>query len=399
MTDPSPKFWSDAESAVEAGDTSRLSQILKDNPLLRHTKPRSAWCGGLTPDYSSGDSQSIMAREHHFESWTEFVEHQRSLTNPATAASRFEAAVDAVVTGKLAMIEDFLRRHPELILARSARKHSSTLLHYIGANGVEGWRQRTPPNAIEIAQALLRAGAEVNSTAKMYGGSTTLGLVATSIHPAQAGVQNQLIDLLLDHGARIDHPEAAGNGQTVVNGCLANGRPGAAAHLALRGAALDLEAACGVGHLEVVQRYFAPDGSLVDPRDTPASLSGLKWAAQYGQIAVARFLATTRLDLNTVHQGQTALHWAAYGGHAEIVRLLLGRGADARIREHQWHKTALGWALYGWERPPSGTNTAGSYYEIVRSLVEAGAPVEVVWLTDSKISQDHALLAALKATP
>ena len=145
-----------------------------------------------------------------------------------------------------------------------------------------------------------------------------------------------------------------------------------------------------------MQRHFGPAGTLVDPRETPAALSGLQWAAQYGQTPVARFLATTRLDLNTVHRGQTALHWAAYGGHSEIVRLLLERGADARIRDHPWHKTALGWALYGWENPPADTNTAESYYEIVRSLVEAGSPVEVAWLTDPRISQEHSLLAAFR---
>ena len=30
--------------------------------------------------------------------------------------------------------------------------HRATLLHYVGANGVEAYRQKTPPNATEIAR-------------------------------------------------------------------------------------------------------------------------------------------------------------------------------------------------------------------------------------------------------
>jgi len=62
---------------------------------------------------------------------------------------------------------------------------------------------------VKVAEILLKAGAEVDAMAEIYGGSTTLGLVATSIHPMRAGVQNALIQTLLDYGAGIDHPGAA----------------------------------------------------------------------------------------------------------------------------------------------------------------------------------------------
>jgi hypothetical protein len=78
--------------------------------------------------------------------------------------------------------------HPELIRARSMRTHRATLLHYVGANGIEGWRQHTAANAVEILGFLVDAGAEVDAVADMYGGSTTLGLVATSLHPERAGL-------------------------------------------------------------------------------------------------------------------------------------------------------------------------------------------------------------------
>src|SRR5262249_40021188 len=149
-----------------------------------------------------------------------------------SAVSRFEAAVEAIIAGELSTLAGLLGADPGLIRARSTRKHHATLLHYVGANGIEGFRQKTPKNAVKVAEMLLKAGAEVDAVAEMYGGSTTLGFVATSIHPLLADVQNALMTTLLEYGASIDHPRTAGNGHLAVNSCLANGRPEAALFLA-----------------------------------------------------------------------------------------------------------------------------------------------------------------------
>jgi hypothetical protein len=70
---------------------------------------------------------------------------------------------------------------------RSMREHGAGLLHYVSANEVEGYRQRTPRNIVEISELLLKAGADVRAAANVYGrGSTTLGLTATSLHPERA---------------------------------------------------------------------------------------------------------------------------------------------------------------------------------------------------------------------
>jgi len=43
---------------------------------------------------------------------------------------------------------------------------------------------------------------DINATADMYGGgSDTLGLASTSIHPVTAGVQDELMAFLLARGA------------------------------------------------------------------------------------------------------------------------------------------------------------------------------------------------------
>src|SRR6202041_1140428 len=122
-----------------------------------------------------------------------------------------EAAADAIVSGAIATLKGLLREDPQLIRARPTRDHDATLLHYVAANGVENYRQKTPNNIVEITETLLDSGAEVDATADVYGGGcSTLGLAATSVHPERAGVQEGLLQILLDHGADIDL-QSAGN--------------------------------------------------------------------------------------------------------------------------------------------------------------------------------------------
>ena len=203
------------------------------------------------------DAQFVIARAYGFLSWPKFARHIDDLERANVTVGAFEAAADAIVAGDLATLKELLRDDPSLVHARSTREHRSTLLHYVAANGVENYRQKTPPNAVQIAETLLNAGAGVDAVADMYGGNaTTLGLAATSIHPLRAGVQNALIDVLLERGAQLDWPSGAGRNVSIVTGCLANGRGEAAEHLALRGAVLDLESASGVGRLDVVRRFL-----------------------------------------------------------------------------------------------------------------------------------------------
>ena len=90
--------------------------------------------------------------------------------------SGFEIAVDAVVGGDASVLARLLGQRPELVRERSSRAHHASLLHYVGANGVEQDRQKTPRNVVEIARLLLTAGAEVDAEADLYGGGvTTLG--------------------------------------------------------------------------------------------------------------------------------------------------------------------------------------------------------------------------------
>jgi ankyrin repeat protein len=237
---------------------------------------------------------------------------------------------------------------------------------------VEGYRQKSPKNAAKITRILLEAGADVDAEADVYGGgATTLGLVATSTPPEQAGVQIDVLKVLLEYDAEIDHRTSAGNQQDAVTGCLANGQGDAAVFLAEHGARLNLESAAGVGRLDVVESYFHDDGSLKPSATDKQLKAGFIWACGYGRMNVVRFFVERNVDL-TVHggDGQTGLHMAAIGGQLEVMKLLLTRDPPLENR-NVYGGTVLGQTL--WSAAHGGDPKL--YATIVEALIAAGAKV------------------------
>jgi ankyrin repeat protein len=325
------------------------------------------------------DAQLFVAREQGFTDWDRFIAHIDALTRRDSPVSIFEAAVDAIVAGDAATLGSLLRDHPELATARSTREHESTLLHYISANGVEDFRQKTPPNIVEITRMLLAAGADVNATSRAYGGgSTALGLTATSVHPQNAGVQIPLLETLLDRGAKIEQGAASDDG-SAVTGCLANGQPDAARFLVSRGAVLNLEGAAGLGRLDVVADFFTGDGAL-RPIATREHLErGFLNACGYGHIEVVRFLLDRGVDPNVRNRGgETGLHWTSFGPEPAIARLLLERGAAVDVRDSTFQGTPLDWALFSWGKSEGPSRERG--YELAAVLVRAGATLHIGWI-------------------
>ena len=349
--------------SIEREEVNRIEKNIRASKLAK-------------PDAKLADAQFFVARGHGFESWPKFARQVQALQRGNSGDARFEAAADAVVSGDIRTMERLLHDDPQLIRARSRRTHNAPLLHYVAANGVENFRQKTPKNIAEIAKLLLDAGATVNDESSAYGGATALGLVATSIHPEHAGVQEQLMQILLEHGAATDRPGAAGNRRTVVEGCLWNGRGKAARFLASRGARLDLETAAGVGRLDVVQGYFNESGALKPDVTLEKLQRGFLWACEYGHNHVADFLLTRGANLrDQAETGETALHWAVVGGQLSTIQLLLERGAPLE-ELNAYGGTALGqagWSLFN-------GNPEIDYVPIFETLLGGGARIEDGWL-------------------
>jgi Ankyrin repeats (3 copies) len=296
----------------------------------------------------------------------------------------FEEAAKAVQTGDASGLKGLLRLHPGLIQQRSSLPHRATLLHYVADNGVVSLASY-PGNAVELLDMLLIAGADVDATADFYGGgATTLGLVATSIHPARAGVQIPLLERLLAAGAQIDAVGAAGNRQRAVNGCLANGRPEAAFWLAAHGALLDLAAAAGVGRVDIVASYFDGDGKLKDPAVWAELGPALVWASEYGHVRVMDLLMDRGVDPGEAVNGVYPLDMAVCGGHLPAIRLLIHRDAPLESR-NRYGGTPLGMAFYvlgqrdavhTWPEP------AVDDLAVIGELVRAGAQGGPALLSD-----------------
>jgi len=224
----------------------------------------------------------------------------------------FERATDAVVFGDLETLRELLDDEPDLVRWRSPRVHRATLLLYCGANGTESPRQRTPANAPAVAQLLVDRGADPNAAGNFYGGgrgATTLAMVLTSVFPIEAGVDADLVRVLVRAGARLDLWTGGGPMVWAIN----RGRYESARVLAEAGVAID----------------------------------NLFFAAGLNRVDVLAALLARGADVNTRYwAGATALHAAASMGHKDATMFLLERGADPTLRETSWNSTAAGMARW-----------------------------------------------------
>jgi hypothetical protein len=290
------------------------------------------------------DAKVVTARAYAFDGWAELGAFADVATRDRGIV-RFETAVDAVVGGDREVLEALLREDPALVGARSARRHHATLLHYVAANGVEGWRQRTPPNAVEIARLLLDAGADPNALADMYDARcTTLGMLVSSSPPADAGLQLPLAELLVDRGAALEMPGSKWNAAVLT--ALTFGFLDTARALAARdGRVNDIAVAAGLGLLGETARLLPAAGA-------ERKRAALELACMHGHVRVAQLLLDAGVDPSQYnpegfHAHSTPLHQAVWSNRGEVVRLLVERGARLEMRDLIYDGTPLDWAVYG----------------------------------------------------
>lgn len=120
--------------------------------------------------------------------------------------------------------------------------------------------------------------------------------------------------------------------------------------------------ACKLGHMQLVKLFFQ-HGATVDDRDRDPKRQGnpLHYAAWGGHIEIVRWLVdvagASLDDVDIV--GNTALLYAVYGGHRDIIDELVSRGRSLRERNSKNHTALLQAAC-------------GGHLDIVKWLLEQG---------------------------
>lgn len=325
--------------ALRAGEDAVAWRFKWMHPRFRGRRVDEVRTAALDMD----DARLLVALEHAFDDWASLARFTEAVTHDGPER-RFEQAVDAVITRNATELRQMVDAHPDLVRARSPRRHRATLLHYVAANGVEGYRQRTPPNVVEVATILLDAGAEPDALADMYDTAcTTMSMLLSSEPPHAAGLQLPLAELLLARGAALEGPGRWGS--AVMTGLLFGYSDAARALAARLPPNDDLPLAAGLGRAGDVVRLL-PTASA-DQRHLALAL-----AAQHGHAEVVRLLLDAgedpdRYNPDGCHSHATPLHQAVWGGHVDVVRLLVERGARLDIRDTIFDGTPRGWAEYG----------------------------------------------------
>jgi len=150
--------------------------------------------------------------------------------------AKFHSAIEAVQSGDLQRFKALIAKDPSLATSRSSRSHP-TLLQCVALDG------NGKPDNVEMARALVDAGAEINEP-----------LVAA------CGINNRdVAELLLDRGAAID---GTGGWSPLEEALYWNSRDVIALLLARGAAVKNLRVAAGLGRTDLIEGYFSSDGSL-----------------------------------------------------------------------------------------------------------------------------------------
>lgn len=240
--------------------------------------------------------------------------------------------------------------------------HQATLLHHVAANP----EVRPIPEWVDgVLAEMVERGADVNAlTAQGPAqpddiGWTTFGLLATT-GKITGPRRRAMLETLVACGADVDLP----NGGPLVGALYYRVHDGAADVVDL-GADVDLPAAAGLGRIDLMEPWFAGDGTELrpgaqhlihyatepmpdEPTDAQVLAMALAWAARAGEAGAVRWLLDRGVDpavVGPVEHGGTALHFAAYTGDRECVDALLGAGAPLDVRCVSFDGRPLDWAM------------------------------------------------------
>ena len=276
----------------------------------------------------------------------------------------FYKAVKAIDAEDAEALQKLLAEYPELTAARGYFDkyyeypyfRGATLLHHAAG---EPQRVPLPENAVELAAALLSAGADPNATT--YDSVAVLDLVISSAQLGWAGSKAEMVQLLAAEGADLER-----NRGRVLWDALIEGDLELARMLIAAGAPVDLRFAAGVNRVDLMAEFFDSEGKLKEGTghlyhpnpDTVLTaeqivVEALNFAAYSGALEAAKFLLDRGADIDgfagefhRYDHGSTPLHKTAMANQLEMARLLLERGANSLLGDRAYDTTPYGWTNY-----------------------------------------------------
>jgi len=271
----------------------------------------------------------------------------------------FRQSVEAIDSGNISLLADLLNRHPSLISEQTHFPNAGYfekpyLIYFVADNPIRNGI--LPYNILQVIQLLitkLKQHFAINLQEQL---DYTLGLIASGRTPRESGKQIEMMDLLIDGGAK------PGNGLSA----LANGNPDAAKHLIERGGKLTLPVAVCFGDTNEVESLL-PGASPIE------LITALTAAAFYAQSDMISLLLSTDLNPNGYpedsgfHRHATPLHQAVSSGSLTCVKLLIEAGANPAIPDKVYNSTPLEWASY-MQTQASNETLRNSFKEIEEYL-------------------------------
>jgi len=226
------------------------------------------------------------------------------------------------------------------------------------------------PIALEGIRWLLEVGeADPNVTSTQY--------EEAPLHLAARRHAGAVVELLLEHGAHADQPTR--DGLTPYALAARHGNTEAMDALRKHGGNMPLSpadellAACALGDELHARGILAGDSELLS-RLGPRDLAILAEHAAEGNLPAVTALCAIGFPLDARGEaGATALHHAAWRGHAAIAQLLAEGGAPLDVRDEEYKATPLDWACHGSLFCQSESQV--DYPGVVEALLQAGAPV------------------------
>ena len=250
--------------------------------------------------------------------------------------------------------------HRDLACMKLLLSHGATPA---GANALKHMLDRED---LEGLRLLLAAGADPNETNERG---------ETALHWAVwRGRSVETIAALVDKGADLNARRK--DGRTAYALAVVSGQTQVASLLQARGADTGLSELdgyvrdCATADPEQLARLLATRPAVNHEPGYDRLLPDL--AANHYTPAVRALLAAGLPVNGRGEAGGTALHWACWKGHADLVEVLISHGASLTLEDTEFHATPSGWLHHGSTNCAEGT---GDYARVARLLIAAGAPM------------------------